>query len=434
MHLRRVPCSSDDAASPRAPHVRGALAALALASAPLAGCLATTWGGGKAYVSEQALSAALGDDAPSVDKPDRAALPVLQAPHHVRPCCAFGMDLPTKIAGVPIPGYTVGNILDVEELGRHEYDNGFVTLNQDLTRAVTVEKNGLVYTCRGGFVDVAHVRDNADLTLYLATRIAIDMWGPTPITVAGDGAIRRIVLKPIPKELIERVGPWEVAVTLAQWASFQLSIWHEIVTWYGYESIPGFSEKVSAFSLEDLYSNALGMRIAGGILRDYRGRSRAEWNDFVAVWIERSVRRLVPAPVDVGRGVMKSLDGLWWDSHKSLPDWTLVMRRNYDLRAKVTPWRRDDAGLPADAALASICGPGATALSLSVPERIGDVAIADLASVELEVGSWATEAFPFADPASRKVTNAEFPRIVERVRREAQHTLGPGFDQPGPRP
>jgi hypothetical protein len=238
-----------------------------------------------------------------------------------------------------------------------------------------------------------------------------------------------VVLKPIPPELIESVGPWEVAVTLAQWASYQISIWHEIVTWYGYESVPGFSGKVSAFSPEDFYSNALGLRIAGGILRDRRGRTRAEWNDFMAVWLQRSVKRLVPVSTDLGRRTMKALDGRWWDSRKTIPDWTLVTRRNYDLGLRVLPWRREDARLPPDRALADTCG-SATVLPLEVPNRVGDVAVDDLVSVEFDVGSWAPVDFPFTDPASRRVTSADFPRIVEAVRRKAQQTLGAGFDRP----
>lgn len=382
-------------------------------------------------MSEKLVATALGDDGPVEETGDPSQVPKLPAPHRVRPCCAFGMDLRTKLGGVEVPGYTVGNILGVEELGRHEYDNGFLTLNQDISRVVTLEKNGLVYTCRGGFVDIAHVRDNADLTLYLATRIVLDMWGPKPVVVEGDGARRRVVLKPIPPELIDRLGPWEVAVALAQWSAYQMSIWHEIATWYGYESVSGFPEKVSAFSPEDLYSNAFGLRIAGGILRDRRGRTRAEWDDYMAAWLDRSVQRLVPVSSELGRRTMKSLDGRWWDSRKIVPDWTLVTKRNYDLSASVQPWRREDAGLQADRELAEVCGQS-VALPLEVPQRIGDVAIEDLATVEFDVGSWAPKAFPFADASSRHVSSDEFPRIVETVRREAEQTLGAGFDHPGP--
>jgi hypothetical protein len=47
---------------------------------------------------------------------------------------------------------------------------------------------------------------------------------------------------------------------LAEWTAWQMSIWHETVTWFGWDAVPGFSEEASAFSPEDLYSNPLAAR------------------------------------------------------------------------------------------------------------------------------------------------------------------------------
>lgn len=412
------------------------LAPIALALTPvlLGGCLANRWlTGTAALVNEQQVALALGDDAAENVAFDPASLPEIAPPTRVRPCCAFGMDLPMSLAGKRVPGYKVSNVLSASDVGHHEYDNGMMTLNQDLARVATLEGNGLVYTCRGGFVDTAHVRDNADLTLFLAMKIVAALPGPAIVSLQSDGAVKRVVVKAIPADVIERLGRWEVAITLAQWASFQLSIWHEIVTWYGYESISGFSEKVSAFSPEDLYSNALGAKIAGGILRNQRVRARAEWNTLVDAWMTRSLQRLVPLPRDLGRRAMKSLDGRWWDSQKNLPDWTLVRRRNFDLSSLVFPWRLPDAELPADPVLTTACARGPAALPLEIPERLGQLALKDLILIDFEVGGWAPVDFPFADPGQRRVTSAELPRLTEVVRSEAQATLGAGFDHPAGR-
>ncbi|APR81835.1 Hypothetical protein A7982_07184 [Minicystis rosea] len=394
--------------------------------------MARGWGGGKeTRVSEQQVAVALGDGSAQSEAFSAASLPAIPPPRHVRPCCAFGMDLQVSLGGKRVPGYSTSNIIGVADLGRHEYDNGPVTLNQDLARLVTVEKNGLVYTCRGGFVDTAHVRDNADTTLFLTMQIVAALPGPTIVTIDGDGATKRVVLKAVPPELMDPLGRWEVAIMLAQWASFQLSIWHEIVTWYGYESFPGFSEKVSAFSLEDLYSNALGARIAGGLLRNQRVRTRADWDDLVPAWIAASLQRLGALSSDLGRRAMKSVDGRWWDSSKQLPDWTLVTHRNFELGPRVEPWRLSDVDLPADPVLAAACSQSPAALPLEIPEHIGRTAIRDLVSLDFEVKPWAPASFPFADAKARRVTNADFARIVETIRREAQQTFGAGFDRPG---
>ncbi|OWA85706.1 hypothetical protein BV377_29140, partial [Klebsiella pneumoniae] len=42
---------------------------------------------------------------------------------------------------------------------------------------------------------------------------------------------------------------------LAGHLAFEIALWHEIAQWYGFQSVPGFSEEISAFSPEDLYSN-----------------------------------------------------------------------------------------------------------------------------------------------------------------------------------
>jgi hypothetical protein len=39
--------------------------------------------------------------------------------------------------------------------------------------------------------------------------------------------------------------------------------WHEIAIWYGWANVPMFSERPSAVLPEDMYSNLLGIRIAG---------------------------------------------------------------------------------------------------------------------------------------------------------------------------
>ncbi len=218
------------------------------------------------------MAAALGDTTPAEDF-DPVALAVPTAPHHTRPCCAFGMDLGVDVAGVALPVYRVGNLLSPTAIGRHEYDNGMVTFSAG-PRPVATESNGLVYTCRGGWVDTAHVRDNADLTLFLTLHFARHLVTGGQFDIPGDGAQRRIFVAPIRGEVIARHGTLAIAIALAEWTASQLSTRHELATWWGWESTPGFSERLSAFSLEDLYSNALGIRVGAGVVRDSGFRSR----------------------------------------------------------------------------------------------------------------------------------------------------------------
>ena len=413
----------------------GILIGILGAGLALPGCVAKSWENEpKTLVTDAQVAAALGDRGDALEPFDPASVPQMDPPAHVRPCCSFGMDLKVKVGAVTVPGYTKGNIVGVDGLGRHEYDNGTVTLNERLTSLATIEGNGLVYTCRGGFVDVAHVRDNADMTLFLTTKIVAALPGPTVVTLEGDGATRRVAIKGVPPEAIERLGRWETAAALAEWASFQISIWHEIVTFYGYESFPGFSEKVSAFSPEDLYSNAVGAKLAAGIVTTRRIHTRDEWDDTLKAWIPVALEHLGAQPVDTSKLVMKALDGRWWDSKKELPDWTLVTKRKMDIGARVAPWLYADAKLPPDSVIEAACSNRGLVLPLTVPDHLGEVPIAEIATVDFEVKDWAPEALIPKGSASRRLTNADFPRIVKAISAEMEKTLGPGFDRPGSAP
>jgi hypothetical protein len=91
-------------------------------------------------------------------------IPEIPLRTHLRPCCAFGYDLQARIAFLPVLGYRLGNLKAIDEIGRHHYDSGVVTLGSE-DSPVDEEHNGLVFTCRGGFIDTAHVRDYAEWTI-----------------------------------------------------------------------------------------------------------------------------------------------------------------------------------------------------------------------------------------------------------------------------
>src|SRR5262249_42812455 len=148
-----------------------------------------------------------------------------------------GNDVGVQVGRVPVPGYEVRNVLDVNELGTHHFNKGTLSIEpRGGERVVSDEASGILYTCRGGFIDLAHVRDNADRTLYLASQIGrVAATGGT-IPIVGEGAERRIVVKPLDARLVRAHGLRDVVTGLAEWLDFEASIWHEIATWYGWSS------------------------------------------------------------------------------------------------------------------------------------------------------------------------------------------------------
>ena len=205
--------------------------------------------------------------APGSDRVRRnAGLPELPLRRKIRMCCAFGTDLRVALAGVPLPFVHVGQVLDPDDLGPHRYDGTMAAIDDEREGAFPFgEHNGLVYTCRGGFIDTAHVRETVDWTAFLVTRIDRLLETGGVIELTNEGAARRIVLTPPPTAWIERQGRRRVVLATAQWLSYQISLWHEIAQWYGWSIVGLFPEGVSAFSPEELYSNAVGVRLLDDI-------------------------------------------------------------------------------------------------------------------------------------------------------------------------
>jgi Protein of unknown function (DUF4056) len=70
-------------------------------------------------------------------------------------------------------------------------------------------------------------------------------------------------LTAIAADVMERQGRRALATALATMGRLRRLDWHEIAIWYGWANVPMFSERPSAFSPEDMYSNLLGIRIVG---------------------------------------------------------------------------------------------------------------------------------------------------------------------------
>jgi hypothetical protein len=360
------------------------------------------------------------------ERTDPSSIPDFKPPTGLRACCVFGMDLKVKVADITVPGYKIENIRGPNELGPHGYDKG----------NVKGENNGLVYTCRGGFIDSAHIRDNADRTLYLSMQLARRL--PEGITLAlpEEGTGRLVVIKPLPPSLLDSSGRWWVATTLAQWINFQLAIWHELTQWYGWERIKGFSDRVSAFSLEDLYSDVFGESLAAGIVLHREANSRRAYDQAMDAWIAEGLRRLGAVSRANGRRAMQAVDGIYWDSRREVPDNKLVLRRFLRITSPLEGWRVVEAVPPGPlhAELVKMCDNQPGPLPLSVPQRIGENDISDLVTVEFEFSDWIPDRFPLPVQKGTILTQRDFPRLLNDIRARGEKELGVGFDEPGPHP
>ncbi|MGH7785782.1 MAG: DUF4056 domain-containing protein [Candidatus Binatia bacterium] len=366
-----------------------------------------------------------------------ADVPNIPLPGRLRPCCAFGSGLKVTLLSVPMPGVELANVVGVEDLGPHQFDNGALAFEASRPGGAVVndEHNGLIYTCRGGFIDTAHLRDWADWSLAIGGHIARSLESGTTIALPDEGGRRHVVVAPVDATVLAEHGRREIAVPLAQWLAFQLSVWHEIATWFGWSALPMFSEEASAFSPEDLYSNLLGIRIAGTLVYGHGVASEVAYNENMNDLIARLLRRLGALPAADGRQAALAVDGLWWDSSVALPAKQLVRRRNFAIGTSVAPWLVTDAPVSSDAKrrIAAACAGSAQPIDMRNPDTCaaGQMRFDRVATVEIVVGAeLIARGFPLPRRGDPRITQADFPSIITAIRAANATEFGPAADRP----
>jgi len=356
-------------------------------------------------------------------------IPIVPVRSHLRPCCAFGGRLRVTLGPIPIPGYCIGNVTGPDEIGHHIYDSGVFDQGskEDPDDGLSSnEENGLVYTCRGGFIDTAHVRDYADWTIFLATNIARSLETGLELDLPDEAGKRHVSVLPFPRDVIERIGRRSIAIRIGQWLAFQLSVWHEAATWFGWSSVAAFPEKVSAFSPEDLYSNIIGTRIAVAIASQRTARDELIYNRSADHWFSRILTHLGAVSGELGEQAMDAVDGLWWDSKKRLPDPTLVLKRNLAVGSTLTPWLVPPERMPPD--LIAACGKTPDPLPITSPDNIDGRPFSEIAAISIEVSTKLARLEPFLR-LNGKVGNKDFPLIIEVTGAQIRDAYGPRADQ-----
>ncbi|GHA49019.1 membrane protein [Photobacterium aphoticum] len=256
-------------------------------------------------------------------------------PVGVRPCCAFGKDLKAQVGTIPVPFFSVGNILGADAIGNHRYNDGSSNVAVNLL-GLSEEKNGLLFTTRGGFIDTAHVRDTADYTYYLFQHMQQYLGTHYHMDFPAELRVRRIhwQANATPLTAEERI---HLSADAAALMAFRLAQWHEIAQWFGMVSVSGFKELASAFSSEDLYSNMLGAQLAKNVLLTHPHMNVTEFGQAMDKALAGALDALDVQSAAVTDEKITALDGVWWDSSKRLPDkWTVIFR-DYHFGLSLTP-------------------------------------------------------------------------------------------------
>ncbi|MCY1722052.1 DUF4056 domain-containing protein [Prolixibacteraceae bacterium Z1-6] len=235
-------------------------------------------------------------------------------PRIIRACCSFGVDL--SYAGIPFAKRN--DITSISQMGEHHYLGG------------KEEGNGIIYTKRGGFIDLGHMRDCADWTAYLYKLIQSKQENPTPTLIAlgTEGGTKTLELD-IPSE-IDSMVIYQVAGKIA----YELSLWHEIATWFGVSYIPMLPERYSSFSPEDLYSNLLGVELGINALK-----SDLDYNDAMTQLINQMMVTLeAVTSLEETHYAMEEVENFWWTRTKSLPNKKILIERYTETDCYLLPW------------------------------------------------------------------------------------------------
>ncbi len=326
-----------------------------------------------------------------------------------------GFDGPPRIRFGTYPSANIGTFFKGPDLGSHGY--GFRLS----------EKDGIAYTCRGGTIDIIHVRIAADWTAYLAAvtyRHLMNDDAGFSCGLAVDRSRSFITFTypedwdcmPKPEQMkIAR----DVALIVGPYLTFTMTSWHEMITWYGFKCMGPFPEFPSAFSWEDSYSNLLGTIIAVRALQD----SQHKFNEAVKIALDQEMQTLGILPAGAAKRATETMRGKWWTGNVIFH--VDMKKRNFDIGLN------DGYITPTLIPQVAEC-PDAEPISYPVP-RLDSLAQYDFAAkVEIEPHEWESGKIlrlVYGDQPQKRIKPEEhFAVIMNDIRREAVAMYGPEYE------
>ncbi len=231
-----------------------------------------------------------------------------------------GLNASPRIRVGYLPSPTLGTVFSgPNDLGQHGYCPNLS------------ERNGIVYTCKAGAIDIGHARKAADWTVFLAAKTFKQIIkNDTEFSFRLYEPSRYYVLVTYPdnwndmsRQDRERIA-YELSIGLGRYLAFTAVTWHEIITWFGFKSKGLEPEYPSAFTWEETFSNLFGTHIAALALED----TEHTYNEAVTLAFDRELRRLDVQSAGVSRHASESVKGPWFTGDFY---WIAMKKRNFDL-------------------------------------------------------------------------------------------------------
>jgi hypothetical protein len=197
------------------------------------------------------------------------------------------------------------HFLDEDTLGKHHFGIAYL------------EKNGIVYTCKGGHIDIAHARIAADNVRYLQDKVKKILLKEErefdfKLTVEPSTYYATLEYPPDWKNLSKKEKSEmidKLSMELGAYLTYVMTTWHEVLTWFGFKCMAFVPERPSSFSWEDLYSNVFGVRIGVLALQD----KRHSFNKAVTIAFEKELHKLGIQSKETAREASEKMRGIWYD-------------------------------------------------------------------------------------------------------------------------
>lgn len=277
------------------------------------------------------------------------------------------------------------------ELGRHSYHQK------------EKDSMGLVYTCGGGFVDIAHLRDNADWTAHILYHLPKWLGSGKVIDARNEGGFRsrRVYFPKMDPKKISALTNKDLA-DIAIAISFGFATLHEIVT--GFEIAVSFPvtlvlhEKASSFSVEDQYSNLLG-----GHLGALSAQAKGNYEDEITNHLNTTLKNLRPLSKEETKSLHAGLRNQWWQKDL-LGRNRMVIRRNYGFAGEIYP----------DPAPGVAKCQGHEIKPVVVPEKLSNgFAVSDYFQIQGEVNKiFSRQIRKYGAPLKSVLTQKDYPDFI----------------------
>lgn len=309
-------------------------------------------------------------------------------PRIIRTCCAFG----SNVGVMGLPYYRYSEITSVENIGKHKY------LGDES------EGNGIIYTRKGGFIDLAHLRDQSDWTAYLYYIIKNHKGIPDfEIKLGYEGGTKMLSLN-VPNDLSDRNMK-----ILAGRIAYDLSVWHEITSWFGLSSVPLLTERFSSFSLEDDYSNLLGATLGIEAIE-----SDLPYEEAMTKLIDEKLSQLERVDsISQTYDAMEKVLNKWWTRYYSFPQNHVTLKRRFATYSTTSPLIVPGFSDHED----DVC-------FLDIPQLENtSLKFQDIYTINLKLNGKLMSKRYFASLKKKEITNWDFISIVNEISIESNRKL-----------